>query len=608
MSHIHKYLFITLVLFTTALFAQDETIYELDEGIVVTASQIPTVFSDVARSISILNQEEIARLPVQTIQDAIEYLSGVDMQQRGPNGVQSDVSIRGATFEQTLILIDGVKVSDSQTGHHNMNIPLTLADIEKIEVLKGPGSKQFGPNALGGVINIITKFSESKKISLYESFGEHQFYDIGATVSLPMDNIQTRFSIQKSATEGYRKNTDFDGRTISFASRIDLFEHWKTDILIGLNDKKFGANSFYSPNFPLQWEHTRTLFVRNGLDYKSEKYWYSTKSSFRRNDDSFMLDRNNPSFYHNHHQTNSAGLEMQLGFHHFLGITSLAAEYNLESITSNNLGDHQRNKKGLYLEHQFEQAWYRMIIGGSFYQVSDWGWNLWPGIDGRINIARQMHLFASVGRAFRVPTFTELYYWDPANSGNADLKEEQAWIYEVGYGYSNGEFQAHLSFFQRDSKQLIDWIWQENEKYWQVQNLPEVQTQGLELGLNYWPASDKSHSFLKHLSIQYTYLNSIKDIQGSVSKYALSYLRHQLVAGINHAFIYPNVQLAWKFRWEDRILYDSRFISDLRLMWAFEQIQLNLDVLNFLDRKYEDYFYISLPGRWIKLGIELNIL
>ena len=125
MSHIHRYLFILLVLFTTALFAQDETIYELDEEIVVTASQIPTVFSDVARSISILNQEEIARLPVQTIQDAIEYLSGVDMQQRGPNGVQADVSIRGATFEQTLILIDGVKVSDSQTGHHNMNIPLT---------------------------------------------------------------------------------------------------------------------------------------------------------------------------------------------------------------------------------------------------------------------------------------------------------------------------------------------------------------------------------------------------------------------------------------------------------------------------------------------------
>lgn len=603
----YKNLILILVLSSTILFAQQETIYELDEEIVVTASQIPTAFSDVARTISVLNRADIARLPVQSIADAIDYLSGVDMQQRGPNGVQSDVSIRGATFEQTLILIDGVKVSDSQTGHHNMNIPLTLEDIEKIEVLKGPGSKHFGPNALGGVINIITKFSEKKQVSLYESFGQHQFYDVGATVSLPLENIQTRFSIQKSATEGYRENTDFNGHNSSFASRISLNANWDADLLMGLSDKKFGANSFYSPNFPMQWEHTRTLFVKSGLGYKSGRYWYNTKFSFRRNDDTFMLDRDNPMFYQNQHQTNSTALEMHLGVHHILGITSFAAEYNLESISSNNLGQHKRNKSGLYLEHQFEQTWYRLIVGGSFYQVSDWGWNLWPGIDGRINFSRNMHLFASVGKAFRVPTFTELYYWDPANSGNADLKEESAWIYEAGFGYSNSGFRAQLSIFQRDSKQLIDWIWQDDKNYWQVQNVPEIRTTGLEVGLNFRPEIEKSPSFIQHLSIQYTYLNSVKDVQGSISKYTLSYLRHQFIAGLTHVVFYPHIQVAWKFRWEDRLLYDSRFLTDFRLKWTLELLQFNLDVVNLWDQEYEDYFNIPLPGRWIKFGIQMQV-
>jgi len=601
----HQYISILFFIFSGFLFAQqEETIPVLDEEIIVTASQIPTAFSDAARNIVVLNAEELARLPVQTIQEAAAYIAGVDLQQRGPNGVQSDVSIRGASFEQTLVLIDGVKVSDPQTGHHNMNIPLTLRDIEKIEVLKGPGAKQFGPNALGGVINIITKFGSKKQISLYETFGSNRFYNAGVSVFLPLENVRTRISAQTSGTDGYRENTDFTANTVSLAAR-GMHGVWgESDFLLGFNEKKFGANSFYSLRFPRQWEHTKTLFIKSGWKYKTEKAWFNIRFNYRRNDDSFLLNRDNPEFYHNQHQTNVAGLEIQSGFYSFMGVTSIAAEYGLESINSNNLGIHQRHKSGLYLEHQIEKERFRLIMGGSFYQVSDWGWKWWPGIDGRFNITRQIFVFGSVGRAFRIPSFTELFYEDPVNKGSAALKEEQAWNYEAGFGWFPQGFRANISFFQRDSRRLIDWIWQEREQFWQVQNLPEMKTRGIESSLVFWP----DVFYIKQLAFNHTWLNSVKDLRGRISKYALSYLRHKISITLNHKIFLAGGEASWKFRWEDRLLYGNHFTTDLRLSWKLKKVCLNLDVTNMWNAAYEDFFHIPLPGRWIKAGIQGTIL
>lgn len=116
-------------------YAQQFPVYEL-EPIIVTASRIPSAFSHIGRSIIVITRDEIESANVQSVQDLLEYASGVDLRRRGPHGTQADVSIRGGTFEQTLILIDGIKINDSQTGHHNLDIPLQLDDVERIEILK----------------------------------------------------------------------------------------------------------------------------------------------------------------------------------------------------------------------------------------------------------------------------------------------------------------------------------------------------------------------------------------------------------------------------------------------------------------------------------------
>jgi len=226
----------------------------------------------------------------------------------------------------------------------------------------------------------------------------------------------------------------------------------------------------------------------------------------------------------------------------------------------------------------------------------------------RYNLTKKTHLYGSVGKAFRIPTFTELYYSDPANNGNPELKEEKAWIYELGYGYETNQLRANLAIFQRDTDQLIDWVWSDFDSLWQVQNLFRVRTYGFEGGLQYRPASGSLFSIINQFSFHYTYLESEKDLRGQLSKYALSYMRQHLVAGIAHNVFVSALQMSWKFRLEDRLLYNRHFLTDLRLQWKTKQAVFNLDMNNLFDAHYEDYFNIPLPGRTIRLGLQFEVI
>jgi iron complex outermembrane receptor protein len=144
---------------------KDTTIIELSD-VIITENRMQTPFSESARSMYVITKSQLASLPVQSVAEALTYVPGVDIRQRGPMGIQTDIGIRGGTFDQTLILINGVKVSDPQTGHHSFNLPLNLDNIERIEVLKGQGARIYGQNAFNGAINIITKVPEKKAVFL----------------------------------------------------------------------------------------------------------------------------------------------------------------------------------------------------------------------------------------------------------------------------------------------------------------------------------------------------------------------------------------------------------------------------------------------------------
>ena len=138
---------------------------ELASAIVV-GHRVALPQQSIGHTLDVLTATQIAQLPVATVTEALQYVPGLDLRQRGPRGVQADLSIRGGSFEQVLVLVDGIKLTDPQTGHHTLNIPVPLENVERIEVLKGPGARLYGQNAFAGAINIVTKAAAGDAVQL----------------------------------------------------------------------------------------------------------------------------------------------------------------------------------------------------------------------------------------------------------------------------------------------------------------------------------------------------------------------------------------------------------------------------------------------------------
>ena len=241
------------------LFAGEE--YLGDFGVVlITPRSIPTDISKLTRKVTVLDKEEIKNIPADSISEVLNYVSGTDIQNRSLHGVQSDISIRGSTFQQTLILIDGIRVNDPQTAHHNMDLPISLNDVERIEILHGHGSSLYGSDAFGGVINIITKECE-EDMTFGFSLGQYNTRQGFLSFGRKLGKFSSRFSVEKKKSDGFRYDTHFDIFNVSDKFTFEAFDA-KFDLHLGLMNKNFGAFDFYTPgkNMPSE-EWTETYFV-----------------------------------------------------------------------------------------------------------------------------------------------------------------------------------------------------------------------------------------------------------------------------------------------------------------------------------------------------------
>ncbi len=600
------YLFI-LILFYSNAFTKAQVLpeYQLND-VIVTASRTPMTLSDLTSDVIVIGPQEIKDAPVNSVQGLLQYTGGVDFEQRGVDGVQGDVSIRGGTFEETLIMIDGVPMSDPQTGHHNLNLPVTLDDIQRIEILKSPGSSVYGANAFSGIINIITKKGSTKSLSLEASGGQNGYYDGLIHASMPIGIFSNHISFLRQKSDGYMHNTEFDITDFTYGASITS-SNSNINLLFGYNDKKFGANSFYSTFFPNQWEHTTTkLFDLNG-NFGTQSFQISPKLYWRHNDDNYILDYTDPSFYENNHHTDVYGAEVQASVATEIGITSFGGEYNTDKIVSNNLGNHSRVKKGIFAEQKISPIDNFTVIADAYaYDYSDIGWKIWPGINLGYNIAKNVRLFGSVGEAFRIPTYTELYYSSPASVGNPNLRTEETVDYELGINSLHHSYTARASVFYKQGKNLIDWVRSNDSQPWTAQNITNINTAGLELDFEINP-SDLINNFpVYRVGIDYTYLNSSRVANEFQSQYLLQYLRHQLIINIENNW-WAGIQQNWELRYESRVNAEDNFLVDTQLFRSFNGWKIFLKATNLLNKSYYEVSGVPLPGRWITAGIRLNI-
>ena len=539
--------------------------YELGD-VVVTAGRTPIESQQAARIVSVITKSEIERAPAQNLNDLLRFVAGVDIRQRGAFGTQADISIRGGSYDQTLILLNGVNVTDPQTGHHNLNLPIDLESIERIEILQGPAAKSFGPNAFNGAVNIITGNSKQNHIRSSGMFGQYGLYKASVNISNTVRNFGHFLSISRMSSDGYIKNTDFSTANIFYQARYK-YKGGTIDFQTGYNTKDFGANSFYSLKYPNQFEATKTEFV--SLKYQSNtRIKFAPTFYLRRNLDLFELKRNNDSVPFNHHQTSTAGLNLNVWTTHRFGKTSLGIDFRNEHIISNVLGNmlnipvevpnfnnvfytkyYNRMNTSIYAEHTVSWKMLTVTAGVMAHHNSDLkGFGIYPGIDISYRFNDYFKLYSSANKTLRMPTFTDMFYKSPVQQGNPGLKPEEAVTIEGGIKYNNSFLKGNISAFRRWGYNMIDWVKNPSPDsiIWRSMNHAQINFTGMECSLTLTPPQTGPFERIQSIRLSYSFLQADSNRNNMLSKYALDYLSNQITTSID-------VRIAWKLYTSSRI-------------------------------------------------------
>ncbi|KPK96538.1 MAG: hypothetical protein AMJ95_13705, partial [Omnitrophica WOR_2 bacterium SM23_72] len=477
------------------------------DKIVVTSRKdsLPIVSFINNHSVEIISASAIEKKSFNALIDLLDDVPGLDLRYRGISGIQADISARGSTFEQVAVYIDGIPVNDPQTGHHNLDIPLTSFDVESIEVVKEGTSSWLNGKALAASVNILTKKPTKKALNVLTLFGEHALWGEAFSLSLPDEILSGRLSFEQKASKAARPNTDFEYKTGSLYLVRDL-KDCVVDVLLGYQEKDFGADSFYSNLFPEEEEHTRTFFVKTGWENTWPLGSWKTNAYLRKHRDKFILNRNNPTSV-NCHTTYTYGLDYEESISWEKTDFLLGLETGIDQVHSTNLGQHTRQRAassfGL-IPHLHERVTMDMRVG--FHGYEKWGFQESYNLGfGFFIIEEKLKISSSLGRSFRTPSFTELYYSDAANQGNPQLGVEKSDHFRLGLDFKDQQLSWGLEGFLRKGRDLIDWTRASESDVWVATNLGQVDFSGIEFQLGLEPVLNFKGAQIKKLAFSYTY-------------------------------------------------------------------------------------------------------
>jgi len=584
---------IGLLLSYNNIFSQKEKTEDLDE-IIISSNRIEVPFSENSRTIQVITSLDIQNSTAKNVADLLQQFTGVDVRRRGVDGMQSDLYIRGGSFEQTLVLIDGIKTENPQSGHHTMNIMIPIENIERIEIIKGPAARIYGQNAFTGAINIVTKKNVKTQLKGELAYGSYHTGTVAITGGLNLKNSAHQIHVSRNTSEGYRYNTDFINNNIFIKSKFNT-SSTPIDVIATFMDRKFGANGFYaSPDAKDQYEETQTSLVgvstniiKNDFIFKPKLYWF-------RGQDMYEYIRGKPEVYRNLHITNKIGGEFNATYNSNIGATGFGIDIAQVSISSNNLGDHNRTMITGFLEHRFQVLDDKLDItpGIALTYYSDFDFHTFPGIDLGYQVNDQFKIYGNLGYTYRIPTYTDLYYNSPTTIGNVNLKPEKALSEEIGAKYNSGKITTNIAFFYRDSKDLIDYVKEKEEDKWQAENLAKVTTKGFEAEVQY---RFDLLNYRQKLNIGYTFLDeTIVDQDVPFSRYSLNSIKHQLTANLDSQFLkYLRQNLV--FRFIERPDGTSYNVVDFKLTAMYKDLELSGMFNNIFNTEYTETNLVPMP-------------
>lgn len=575
------------------------------QEVVITSSRIDLPFKENSRTIQLITAADIKKSGVTNVADALQQIAGIDVRRRGTSGMQSDLYIRGGSFDQTLLLIDGFKVDDAQTGHHSMNLALPIEVIKRIEIIKGPASRVFGQNAFTGAVNIVTKDSLDNDASLRVQAGSYGQFSAAVTAGVSLNESNHILHFSKNISNGYRYNTDFDNQ--NFVLKSDFNKNkLPITMLVALSEKKFGANGFYaSPAAIDQYEETTASLIGFSTIIKNGNFTWKPKVYWRRNEDEYIYIRKNPSIYRNLHISNKIAAELNGSYTSNIGVTGFGIETAKVFLSSNNLGDNNRFLSTLFLEHRLELLDKKLDItpGVAVTYFSDFKFFAFPGIDVGYELLDNLKVYGNLGYTYRIPTFTDLNYKSPTTIGNANLEPEKAFSQEIGLKWNTSNFNVSAAVFNRKSDHLIDYVKMELTDPWQAQNIQDVTTKGFETQLLY---SFNLNSFAQKLQVGYSFIeNDIEQSTYAFSQYSLNSIKHQIVGSYNMQF-FKNFSNTISYRYAERTAGDSYSVVDLGASYTLNAFELSLFANNIFNTEYTETNLVPMPKGNLLFGVQYN--
>jgi iron complex outermembrane receptor protein len=551
------------------------------EDVTVTAAADPLSFDVQSRAVYVLTREQLSRLPVRSVGEALAMLAPLDVRSRGVDGLQSDFSVRGGAFGQTLVLIDGVRLNDAQSGHHNGDIPVVLDDIERIEVLAGPGSSLHGADALGGTIHIITR---RERRAARATAGGGSFGTVDVAGGYDWARAAVAGAVARSG--GFMEDRDY--RTATVTARAAAGAH---TMRVAWLDRAFGANGFYGPSPSKEW--TSQVLASIERSRLAVGGWRASwRVAGRAHRDRFLWNVARPGVAENRHRSYATTASL-LAERPLTASTRVAigAEAGGDWVTSSNLGDRAYGRGAGFVEmrHQRGRTWVTPAVRYDAY--SRFGRAVSPSIAAGRWLGSRVKVRASAGHAFRVPTFTELYYRDPNHEARDTLRPERAWSVEGGADWLPAEdWLLSATTFIRFEHDVIDWVRATPAERWRTTNIREVTTPGLEL------SARRQLGPGAMLDAQYAFLDSRAPALDLLSKYVLDYARHR-VTGAVIASPGGRVTIGTRISHTARVDGRGYTLLDARVGRRVGPFTIAADVRNLLDEDYQEIAGVEMPGR-----------
>lgn len=641
-------------------YSQKDTSIILKE-VEVKASRQTYSLKEAPKNILVISADEIKTSTARSIAEILYLVPGIDVRNRGPFGIQSDIGIRGGTFDQTLIMIDGIKMIDPQTGHHAMNLPIQPKDIERVEILPGGASRMFGQGAFSGAINIVTKTQKETQRQVELTGGQYGFFEGNFQLNNVLKNDWMFYnSLNFLKHDGYNYNTDAERFSLNVkankSSRKNSFS-----IFTGINTSRFGAQNFYSFLYPKQHESIKHLISAITYTHYGELWTHRLNIYYREHHDRFELFREGRNYYirtpqnyfitdngdtakflngtyyrgHNYHLTRTGTIEwnstLDMGF---FGNLNLGYELRSEWIWSNRLGFnlvetvkmpfeenilltryHNRINNSFIIDHYLPVTEKISLNFGIWKNINSFfGSNTMYGFDLLWKKSQKQSYWLGFNKAFRMPTYTDLFYNVGGAIGSINLKPEISFNYEIGTRRFTASSINSISFFVRDSKQLIDWIRYPDSNQVYAANITHVLFYGFE---GYYKKLFHVNPLkINWIQINASYTDFTRNNQNFFSLYALDILKMKIALSADHRLL-NNIHFSYQIIYLNRLgtyresdnsikAYPETILVNLKTTYSLQKNTITLEVSNLLNQVHMDRGGILLPGRWIRIGWSHN--